>query len=148
MHMNDVMSRDTAIHAHLLQMRDRGIGARIVRARKAAGIGQAELARRLGVTAVTVFRWEKGTAEAPLPRLRKISEITGIPIDELIPDLETDNDVPEVPDDPEAHIRLAQLALAAARSPDDDNAKRRLNEAVLERAKALRARMLHASSKD
>lgn len=41
-------------------------------ARQAAGISQAELGRRLGVSAVAVHRWEKGTRTPSADTVRRI----------------------------------------------------------------------------
>lgn len=43
----------------------------------------AELARRVGVTAQAVSQWR----QIPARRVRKVSEVTGIPREQLRPDL-------------------------------------------------------------
>lgn len=48
-----------------------------------AGGGVVNLSRRLGLSHVTVLRWK----HVPDKRLAAVSEITGIPVDELRPDL-------------------------------------------------------------
>lgn len=135
-HMLGVISHDTEKHGHLATMkRGPSIGERIVRAREAAGIGQAEMARRLNVSTATVFRWEHDKVEVPVERLRQVAELTKVPVSELIPEGEEDVTAEPVADDPVAHMQLAQLALAAAQG--DDAAKRKLNEVVKKRARSL-----------
>ena len=46
-----------------------------------AKMKQSELARELGVTAVTVSNWENGKTQPSLNQLRIISQISGIPMD-------------------------------------------------------------------
>lgn len=50
-------------------------------ARVNAELTQKELAEILGVTQVTVNNWENGKSEPSLSQLRKISELSGIPMD-------------------------------------------------------------------
>ncbi|MEJ6388990.1 helix-turn-helix domain-containing protein [Gymnodinialimonas ulvae] len=50
-------------------------GDRVTGAREAAGLGQAELAKRLGVKIKTVRGWENDQAE---PRANKLSMLAGI----------------------------------------------------------------------
>ncbi len=54
------------------------------RAVAAAG-GGAALARQAGVTRFAVYAWER--TGIPAARLPRVSQITGIPMDELRPDL-------------------------------------------------------------
>jgi transcriptional regulator with XRE-family HTH domain len=46
--------------------------------RKRHGISRSELGDKIGVTDVTVGRWETGTRSVRKAHLRKIEEITGI----------------------------------------------------------------------
>ena len=50
-------------------------------ARVNAGLTQAELAKILGISKTTVNNWENGRSEPNLSQLRKISELSGIPMD-------------------------------------------------------------------
>lgn len=50
-------------------------------ARVNANLTQKELAEILGVTQITVNNWENGRSEPTLSQLRKISELSGIPMD-------------------------------------------------------------------
>lgn len=50
-------------------------------ARVNAKLTQKELAEILGVSNTTVVNWEKGNTEPNLTQLRKISELSGIPLD-------------------------------------------------------------------
>ena len=50
-------------------------------ARVNAKLTQKELAEILGVSTATIVNWEKGNSEPNLTQLRKISELSGIPLD-------------------------------------------------------------------
>lgn len=52
-----------------------------------AGMTQKEWAKELGVSNVTVVNWEKGITEPSLSILRKMSKLSGIPMDFIfVPD--------------------------------------------------------------
>lgn len=56
-------------------------------ARVNAGLTQKELAEELGISNVTVINWEKGVTEPTLSQFRKISQLSGIPMDFIyVPD--------------------------------------------------------------
>lgn len=56
-------------------------------ARVNAGLTQKELANILGISNSTVINWEKGNTEPSISQLKKISELSGIPMDFIfIPD--------------------------------------------------------------
>lgn len=56
-------------------------------ARVNAGLTQKKLAEELGISNVTVVNWEKGVTEPTLSQLRKISQLSGIPMDFIyVPD--------------------------------------------------------------
>lgn len=46
-----------------------------------AKMKQKEWAKVLGVSQATVINWEKGNTEPTLSQLRKMSELSGIPMD-------------------------------------------------------------------
>ena len=46
-----------------------------------AGMSQSEWAKELGVSEKTIWNWETGKSEPTLNNLRKISELSGIPLD-------------------------------------------------------------------
>lgn len=56
-------------------------------ARVNANMEQREWAENIGVSVATVINWEKGNTEPTLSQLRKISELSGIPMDFIfVPD--------------------------------------------------------------
>lgn len=59
-------------------------GARLRAARRGAALTQKELARELGVEAITVSRWERGVTSPSLPRLRRVAELTGTTVSDLV----------------------------------------------------------------
>lgn len=60
---------------------------RIAAARINAGLTQREFAQEIGVNLSTITNWEGGKTEPNVSQLRKISEISGIPMDFIfVPD--------------------------------------------------------------
>lgn len=52
-----------------------------------AKMKQKEWAEKVGVSVATVINWEKGNTEPSLSQLRKMSELSGIPMDFIfVPD--------------------------------------------------------------
>ena len=49
-----------------------------------ANMEQESWAKELGVTLNTISNWERGKTEPTLNQLRKISELSGIPIDYIV----------------------------------------------------------------
>lgn len=63
---------------------DGGVGARLRAARRAAGLTQKQLADALGVESITVSRWERGVTAPSLERLRRVAQITGTTVSDLV----------------------------------------------------------------
>lgn len=61
-----------------------GVGARLRLARRSAGFTQKQLAEALGVEAITVSRWERHVTMPSLPRLRRVAELTGTTVSDLV----------------------------------------------------------------
>lgn len=59
------------------------IGSNIRQARIAADLSQRELAKRLGVSSVAVFKWENGKSCPSADRLPALADALGIPIGAL-----------------------------------------------------------------
>lgn len=57
---------------------------RISQARVRAGISQAELADRLGISAGTVGGWETGRHRVRVSRILDLSSVLGVPVAELM----------------------------------------------------------------
>lgn len=53
----------------------------LVAARVNAKMNQREMAEYVGVDISTISNWEKGRSEPSASQLRKISEVSGIPMD-------------------------------------------------------------------
>jgi len=60
------------------------VGGRLRTARRSAGLTQKQLADELGVESITVSRWERGVTTPSLPRLRRIAELTGTTVSDLV----------------------------------------------------------------
>ena len=68
--------------------------------RRGAGLTQKQLADELGVESITVSRWEREVTSPSLPRLRRIAELTGTTVSDLV----------RAPDAASAHaVELAAL---------------------------------------
>lgn len=68
-------------------------GAGIVRrARRRAGISQAELARRLGTKQPVVARWERGIQAPTLDTVRRVVAACGLRLDLLLEDADAGED--------------------------------------------------------
>lgn len=60
------------------------VGKAIAKAREARGLSQAELAKRLKVTAGTVAGWETGRHNIRAGRLRTVARVLDVPVAELV----------------------------------------------------------------
>ncbi len=69
----------------------RRIGRRIAEARREKGMSQAELATRMSISFQAVSRWERGESMPEITRLRLLSELLGITVDELLRGEEQDS---------------------------------------------------------
>lgn len=63
----------------------REIGENIAKARKAAGLTQVDLARRLNLTRGSVAKFELGTQRPPLHTLTHVAVVLGVTHDSLLP---------------------------------------------------------------
>ena len=52
--------------------------------RKTAGMDQVQLAEKLGVSNTAVSMWETGAAFPRVPTLYRLSELLGVPMDEVV----------------------------------------------------------------
>lgn len=102
-------------------MHDMSIGSIIARERRAAGITQAQLAERLGVTKAAVSKWELGQSLPDVALLPRIAAYFGITLDELFafrPQLTEDE------------MRDAYLELCRLFAQDSGAAYQRMDELV------------------
>ena len=60
------------------------IGERIREARKAAGLSQEQLAKKIGVWQPTLSDWERGGVDIRIAALTKLADGLGIPLAQLI----------------------------------------------------------------
>lgn len=60
------------------------IGQLVRRGRERAGLGQGDLAERLGVRQQTVSRWEVGLAVPRASRVRGLAEVLDLPVVDLL----------------------------------------------------------------
>lgn len=59
-------------------------GANLRAARRKAGLGQAEVAYRLGVSKVTLHYWESGKQRPLLHRVEALARAVRVPLEELL----------------------------------------------------------------
>ena len=101
------------------------LGEKLMQARKAAGLTQADIAAKLHVSRQAVSRWESGQSKPSTEKLLALGELYGVLIDRLLntentekPAVETTSDEPEaVPVETvisEKHRPRAWLKYAAA----------------------------------
>lgn len=62
---------------------DEAFGERLQRLRARAGLSQADVAKRMGVSAPSVSSWEKGRARPKRGRMAKLATILGVPTSDL-----------------------------------------------------------------
>ncbi|PQM29027.1 XRE family transcriptional regulator [Sphingopyxis lindanitolerans] len=65
---------------------DPAFGSRLQRLRAQAGLNQAQVAERMGVSAPSVSGWEKGRARPKHSRMAALAAILGVPTSELLGD--------------------------------------------------------------
>lgn len=98
------------------------LGEKLMQARKAAGLTQADIAAKLHVSRQAVSRWESGQSKPSTEKLLTLGNLYGISLDQLLsaeePAVETVPDLPETttaePVIPETHRPRAWLKYAAA----------------------------------
>lgn len=89
------------------------INIRIRRARKAIGLSQVELARRVGVSQSTASNWEVEGTDLGVSHLRPLAAALGMSLEELAPALTRDG-VPEHDDDRVGPYLVARVSRAVA----------------------------------
>lgn len=60
------------------------LGKRLAELRRGAGMTQTELGKRLSITAQAISKWENDTAEPDISTIKRIAEIYGITVAEII----------------------------------------------------------------
>ena len=60
----------------------------IKKARLIKGIQQKELAEKLGISQVSVCKWEQGKSFPNVKRLKQVADILGTSVESLLPDEE------------------------------------------------------------
>lgn len=70
--------------SHVMSSIEKRVGARIAQRRRLAGLSQARLAERIGVTTETISRIETGTTSPPLRRIESIAKALGVELHDLL----------------------------------------------------------------
>jgi transcriptional regulator with XRE-family HTH domain len=55
------------------------LGNRLWRAREEAGLGQLEMATKLGVSRALVSKWERDKSEPTVRQVKRWAQVTGVP---------------------------------------------------------------------
>ncbi len=71
---------------HAAPVIDQAFGDRLQRLRTKAGLNQAEVAKRMGVSAPSVSSWENGRARPKRGRVAKLAAILGVQTSDLLDD--------------------------------------------------------------
>ena len=66
-------------------------GERLKRLRKKAGLNQTQLAEKIGVSLLTVFRWEKGDRQPRVDEIKALAKALSVPEADLLNDSPPDN---------------------------------------------------------
>lgn len=85
---------------------DQAFGSRLQRLRAQAGLNQAQVADRMGVSAPAVSGWEKGRARPKHSRMAALAAILGVPTSELLGD--------SAPEDLRDLIERSRVQIASA----------------------------------
>lgn len=59
-------------------------GARLKALRKKAGLTQSQLAEKIGVSLLTLFRWEKGERQPRVDEIKALAKALGVPENDLL----------------------------------------------------------------
>ena len=65
-------------------MQDFGFGNRLYELRKKAGLSQAELGEKLGLSNKAVSKWENGQAKPGLDTVHKLADVLSVSVDDLL----------------------------------------------------------------
>ena len=69
-------------------MNDFNFGNRLYELRKKAGLSQALLGKAVGVSNKAVSKWESGKAKPGVDVIRRLSDVLGVSVDELLDEQE------------------------------------------------------------
>ena len=72
------------------------LSERIQRARKLKRLSREDLAELLGVSAMTIRRWEKYNTSPRMDELQKIAQVLNIPVSELLDNPQEIKDNPQI----------------------------------------------------
>ncbi|MEU3546285.1 helix-turn-helix domain-containing protein [Streptomyces longwoodensis] len=65
----------------------RSFSGQLLRAQRArVGLSAAQLAARVGKTKWSVWRWEQGRVQPPIPVVDAVADALGVPLDALLAD--------------------------------------------------------------
>jgi transcriptional regulator with XRE-family HTH domain len=101
------------------------VGERITSARRSTGLSQSKIAKKLGLSRVSIVNIEKGRQRAPLHVLWKAAEELGVEITDLLPT------VSEIANSPTGiHLDSKTILMIEEAASDDPATLRRLTELI------------------
>ena len=72
------------------------LSERILRARKIKKLSREELAEQMGVSAMTIRRWEKFNTSPRMEEIHKLAQVLNIPVSELIDTPSENENAPQI----------------------------------------------------
>ena len=72
------------------------LSERIRQARKSKGLNQAELAEQLGMSEMTIRRWETEKSSPRMEEIQKVAQALNIPVSELLDNAPETSNVPNI----------------------------------------------------
>ena len=77
-------------------MKDYGFGNRLYELRKKAGLSQAELGEKLGLSNKAVSKWENGQAKPGLDTVHKLADVLSVSVDDLLETGSTEKQITKI----------------------------------------------------
>ena len=77
-------------------MRDFEFGNRLFQLRKKAGLSQAQLGEKVGVSNKAVSKWENGTAKAGLDAVHRLADVLSVSVDDLLGALSAEKQITKI----------------------------------------------------
>lgn len=97
-----------------MTIRGKAYGEMLVAARRAAGLTQADVAKRVGVVQSTYSKWEKGDADLQGIHIRPLAKALGLPIEDVVPPSTSSHEF----EDPSERIGMLLIQRVAAAVSD------------------------------
>jgi transcriptional regulator with XRE-family HTH domain len=97
-----------------MTIRGHAYGEMLTAARKAAGLTQIEVSKRIGVAQSTYSKWEAGESDLQGMHLRPLAKVLGLPLEDVVPASTIDHEF----EDPSERIGLKLIREVASAIED------------------------------